>query len=83
MTLQYMTEFMRQVIENGQGFSENHMFIVLLHLEPEQVTSDLCEFMKEMLHEVNVKKQDMDRFMSGLSDADLHTALQEVMPYLY
>ena len=31
-TLSYITEYMRQVIENGTGFTHNHMFILLLHM---------------------------------------------------
>jgi len=30
ITLEYMTEFMRQVILNGTIFSANHLFILLL-----------------------------------------------------
>ena len=35
VTLNYMTEFMRQVVENGTGFNGNHLFILLLHFDPE------------------------------------------------
>ena len=31
--LEYMTEFMRQVIENGLTFIANHFFILMLHLD--------------------------------------------------
>jgi hypothetical protein len=30
MTLRYITEFIRQVIENGFEFNNNHFFILLL-----------------------------------------------------
>jgi hypothetical protein len=34
-TLNYLTEFMRQVIENGFDFTYKHLFIVMLHLTQE------------------------------------------------
>lgn len=33
VVLHYVTEFMRQVIENGQAFTQNHLFLILLHFE--------------------------------------------------
>ena len=34
-SLVYVTEYMRQVIENGTNFSQNHFFILMLQMRPE------------------------------------------------
>lgn len=35
LTLQFMTEFIRQVVENGFEFNKNHFFILMLQLHPD------------------------------------------------
>jgi predicted nucleotidyltransferase len=47
--LEYVTKFMRKVIENGSDFNQNHLFILLLHLTPEQITQDTRYFLKVLL----------------------------------
>ena len=40
-TLAYLTDYMRKIIESGIEFNSNHLWLALLHLELEQLTSDL------------------------------------------
>jgi hypothetical protein len=40
-TLDYLTDYMRKIIESGIEFNTNHFWLALLHLELEQLTPDL------------------------------------------
>jgi hypothetical protein len=53
-TLNYVTEFMRQVIENGSGFTNNHFFIFLLHLEVKQLTPTFFGYLKIIIKEMRL-----------------------------
>jgi hypothetical protein len=69
---------MRQVIENGAGFSTNNLFILLLHLDPEQIDADLAEFLSEMLKECSINRPQFEKFMSGLGDSELYGAFKGI-----
>lgn len=54
ITMKYITDFMRQVIENGSPFSKNHLFLMLLHLKVEEIENDSHKFIKPLLTEMKV-----------------------------
>lgn len=55
-TLDYMTEFIRQVIENGHIFTHNHMYILLLNLSTHMITDDLAEYLAVIFKEINLSE---------------------------
>lgn len=54
VTLTYITDFMKQVIENGFSFTKNHMFLCMLHLKPEEINNDSHEFLKILIRDLRV-----------------------------
>lgn len=65
---------MRQVIENGSDFNQNHLFILLLHLTPEQITDDMRYFLKVLLQWVKVSDKEFGIFLDGLVDKKMFEA---------
>lgn len=57
---------MRQVIENGSDFNQNHLFILLLHLTPDQITKDMRYFLKVLIQWVKVSDKEFATFLEGL-----------------
>lgn len=68
VTLDYITEFMRQVIENGCAFTSNHFFICMLHLDPQQVNQTLAAYLKAVVQAVQVSKEALLKFVQGITD---------------
>lgn len=68
VTLDYITEFMRQVIENGCAFTSNHFFICMLHLDPPQVNHTLAAYLKAVVQAVQVNKEALIKFVQGITD---------------
>jgi hypothetical protein len=55
---------MRQVIESGTDFAQNHVFILLAQIG--HISSELAEFLKVLLDEANVDPLEYRRFVDGL-----------------
>jgi hypothetical protein len=81
--LDYITEFIRQVIENGHNFTNNHIYILLLHLTPGQINQDLASYLKVILDEFGLERPGFNRFLDGLNDKELFYAFQEIRHILY
>ena len=48
-TVQYMTEYMRQIVESGQTFSSNHFMILLMQLRPQEIELYLVEYINYLV----------------------------------
>ena len=56
--IRFISDFMRQVIENGNVFSKNHFFLMLLHLSPEEVTSSGHLYCKPVVRMLGVTDEE-------------------------
>ena len=83
MTLRYITEFIKQVIENGFEFNPNHFFILMLQLQPEQITFAMAEYLKIIVEAIGVSKPAFDSFMEGLNDEMLRKAFNRILSDLF
>lgn len=48
-TVQYMTEYMRQIVESGQTFSSNHFMILLTQLRPREIKLYLVDYINYLV----------------------------------
>lgn len=71
VTLTFVTEFMRQIIENGQSFSQKHLFLLLQELSPQQVES-AAKFLQVVVSRVAEPGFDLMQ----IRDAELRRALE-------
>jgi DNA-binding IclR family transcriptional regulator len=71
------------VIENGTAFTQNHFFMLLLHLTHEDVTAALCKFLKVIIAEFGVSRSEFERFLNGLNDHDLLAQFRKGMSLLF
>lgn len=83
VTLDYITEFMRQVIENGCPFTVNHFFISMLHLETEEVNETLADYLKVIVRVIEIKRAEFNKFVDGITDKALQKAFMQILPSLY
>lgn len=82
-SLGYVTEYIRQVIENGTSFTQNHFFMLLLHLTHEDVTAALCKFLKVIIAEFGVTRNEFERFLAGLNDHELLVQFRKGMSLMF
>ena len=72
--LKFITDFMKQVIENGSNFSKNHLFLMLLHLTDEEVANEGKSYLNSLFQELNVERSEFKKFLTGLTDPSLKRA---------
>ena len=61
--LDYLVEFTRQVIESGLCFGPQHLFILLLQLDPQQLTPELGEYLRVVLREFALDGEAVRRWL--------------------
>lgn len=83
ISLDFITEFMRQVIENGCAFNANHLFICMLHLEPDEVNETLADYLRVAMKVVDVKEADFVQFVDGITDKGLQKVFKVITHNLY
>ena len=66
-----MTDYLRQVIENGSRFTSGHFFIMLLQLSDKEVKNQSKEYLKIFIDEIKVPNDQFTKFVSGLRDEGL------------
>jgi len=68
----FMTDFVRQVIEGGNSFTQSHFFILLVQLSSEDLQNNAAPFIRILAQECNPKidKQAFCTFVDGLLDND-------------
>jgi len=59
------------------------MFILMLHLTPDQISPILADYLKVILNEFKVVQSEFEKFLDGLNDSDLLFAYRNIMPMLY
>jgi hypothetical protein len=78
IALHFMVEFIRRVIENGNGFDEHHFAILLLNLQPEHINSSLAEFIRIVMKHLKIGREAVDSLMEQLHEGELKEALLSV-----
>ena len=77
--LNYITDYMRQVMESGQRFGSNHFFILLLQFSPEDLQNNAEDFIQILINQLKIKREEFNTFVDGLLDDDLSTAYKKML----
>ena len=72
--MRFTTDYLRQVIENGSSFTIGHFFIMLLQLSSSEVKNNSAQFIKILAEELQVPRDQYQRFLHGLKDDKLRDA---------
>ena len=62
----YMTDYMRIVIENGIQFTKEHFFMMLKELQPEFIDAFTGRFLRILVEELSIGASDIEEFISQL-----------------
>ena len=69
--MRFITDFLRQVIENGNSFSAGHFFIMLFQFSASEVANNLQPFIKVLREELHIPRDMFVQFVHGLRDDEL------------
>ena len=78
-----MTDYLRQVIENGSRFNSGHFFIMLLQMSASEVKNQAAHFIKILREELSIPKDHYDKFIKGLKDIKLADAFRDIEPIVF
>ena len=81
--IRFMTDYLRQVIENGSRYTSGHFFIMLLQLSAKEVENQCKEYLKIFIDEIKVPNEQFTKFVAGLRDESLKEAYSNIQPYLF
>lgn len=77
--LAYITDFIKQVVENGNIFSKSHFFMLLMSLSPQEIEEPLIvASIKIIVSHLEVTEFDYVQFNQGLKDPNLQKAYADV-----
>ena len=76
--LRFITDYLRQVIENGSRFTSGHFFIMILQLSASEVKNNASQFIKILAEELSVPRDQYQRFIRGLKDEKLAEAFAKI-----
>jgi len=83
ISLDFITEFMRQVIENGCAFNVNHLFICMLHFNPDEVNETIADYLRVIVKIVEIKEPEFIKFVDGITDKNLQRVFKAIVPIMY
>ena len=52
--IRFMTDYLRQVIENGSRFTSGHFFIMLLQFSAKEIENQSKEYLRIFVEEIKV-----------------------------
>ena len=81
--VRFITDYLRQVIENGSRFTSGHFFIMLLQMSTSEVKNNSLAFIKILIEELQVPQSQFARFVNGLKDDKLSDAFGKLERHLY
>ena len=81
--LRFITDYLRQVIENGSRFTSGHFFIMILQLSASEVKNNASQFIKILAEELSVPRDQYQRFIRGLKDEKLAEAFAKIESDIY
>jgi len=66
--LNYMTDFIKQVVENGNEFEKSHYFMLLMNLKPEEINEPMIvNALKIFAEELEITEFEYVEFNQSLS----------------
>ena len=82
--LAYITDFIKQVVENGNTFSKSHYFMLLSNLAPEELDEPMIvASLKIITSHLGVTEFDYAQFNHGLKDPALSKAYLDMLPKIF
>jgi len=72
--IRFITDYLRQVIENGSRFTAGHFFIMLLQMSASEVKNNQAPYVRILIEELQIPRNQFQRFISGLKDEKLANA---------
>ena len=81
--VRFVTDYLRQVIENGSRFTSGHFFIMLLQLSASEVKNKAAQFIKILAEELQIPRDQYQRFVMGLKDDKLAAAFSLIESEVY
>ena len=81
--IRFVTDYLRQVIENGSRFTSGHFFIMLLQFSASEIKNKAAPYIKILSEELQVPRAQYQRFYQGLKDDKLADAFVMVENEVY
>lgn len=81
--IRFITDYLRQVIENGSRFTSGHFFIMLLQFSASEIKNKAAPYIRILIEELSVPREQYQRFYQGLKDEKLHDAFVTIEGELY
>ena len=81
--VRFISDYLRQVIENGSRFTSGHFFIMLLQLSASEVKNKSAQFIKILAEELQIPRDQYQRFVLGLKDDKLAAAFSLIESEVY
>ena len=74
---------MRAVIENGNKFTKEHLYMMLKELNAEHIEEQLAKYLKIMIEELDISGQEFEDFINGLAEEKLAEAYFSIAEVLF
>eukprot|EP00347_Sterkiella_histriomuscorum_P011953 403370464 len=82
--LNYITDFMRAVIENGNKFTKDHFYMMLKELNSEHIDTQLAKYLRIMIEELEITLIEFDDFIiESDQNPTLQQAYDSIKDYLF
>ena len=77
-------DFIKQVVENGNEFTKEHFFMMLLTLDPDEVQESIVVLsLRIIIEEIEVSSVEYVEFNQSIKDNALHKAYFEIRTKLF
>ena len=75
----YITDFLKQIVENGCKLSKSHFFMLLMNLDSDDLAElIIVKTVRIMIEEMEVTKPEFNKFTLGIKDAALQKTYFEL-----
>lgn len=76
-------DFMKAVIENGNKFTKDDLFMMLKELNPDHLDEQVAKYLRILMEELNINRFDFDDFLREIKiHSKLYEAFDSVKDYL-
>ena len=78
------SDFIKQVVENGNAFEKSHYFMLLMNLKPNEIEEPpIISALKIIAEELEISEFEYVQFNQGLKDSDLQKAYFDIRTKLF
>ena len=82
--LNFITDFMKQVVENGSPFEKSHYFLILTQISQEEVLEPMVlSALRISAEELDVSEFEYVQFVHGVKDTQLQKIYLEARPKIF